>query len=201
MHVVDLDGAKAGRVMQLELLRSLIAEANGMSVEVGGGVREVDDVQALIDAGAARVVVGTKALEDWHWFEKLVPSFPGKIVLALDAKNGIVATRGWTVSSGKRAIDIARWVGEWPLAALLYTDVARDGMLGGPNVEQTVELAEAAGPIPVIASGGVGSIEHIRRMIGTPIWGAVVGRSLYEGAVDLRESLRITGSEGNVHGT
>jgi phosphoribosylformimino-5-aminoimidazole carboxamide ribotide isomerase len=194
MHVVDLDGAKEGRPMQTEIIAKLTA-IPGLQVEVGGGVREREHIDRLMQAGAKRIVVGTKAMEDWPWFEELVHEaiYRGFIVLALDARDGVVATRGWTNASGKRAVDVARDVSDWPLAAILYTDVARDGMLSGPNFAQTAEVA-AAGKIPVIASGGVGSLDHIRELKKLPIWGAIVGRSLYEGAVDLREAIEVTSS-------
>jgi phosphoribosylformimino-5-aminoimidazole carboxamide ribotide isomerase len=111
-------------------------------------------------------------------------------VLALDAKDGVVAIRGWTESSGKLAVDVAREVSDWPLAGILYTDVAKDGMMEGPNLEQTRKLAEA-GKVPVIASGGVGDIRHIRLLKQLPIWGVIVGRSLHEGALDLRQAIRV----------
>jgi phosphoribosylformimino-5-aminoimidazole carboxamide ribotide isomerase len=193
LHIVDLDGAKEGRPVQTALIERIIA-ASGMHVEVGGGVRATNDITRLLEAGAARVVVGTKAIEDWPWFESIVhdPRFARKIVLALDAKAGVVATRGWTETSGKLAVDVARQVSDWPVAAILYTDVAKDGMLQGPNVEQTRKLAEA-GRVPVIASGGVGDIEHVRQVKqnSPPIWGCIIGRSLYEGSVDLRETIRV----------
>jgi phosphoribosylformimino-5-aminoimidazole carboxamide ribotide isomerase len=191
MHVVDLDGAKEGRPMQTALIRSVIA-AGGLQVEVGGGIRTTEDIQTLLDAGASRVVVGTKALEDWAWFEQQVnrEGFRGKLVLALDARGGYVATRGWTATSSQLATDVAKKVSGWPLAGILYTDVAKDGMMTGPNFEQTTKLAEA-GDVPVIASGGVGSIEHIRTLRGLPVWGVIVGRSLYEGTVNLREALEV----------
>jgi phosphoribosylformimino-5-aminoimidazole carboxamide ribotide isomerase len=190
MHIVDLDGAKEGRPVQTELISRLIA-ACGLAVQVGGGVRSTEDVQRLLDAGAARVVVGTMAIEDWEWFESLSrdPAVAGKLVLALDAKDGVVATRGWTHASGKTAVDIAKQVSDWPLAGILYTDVAKDGMLQGPNLVHTRLLAEA-GKVPVIASGGVGTIEHIRQLRQLPIWGVIVGRSLYEGTLDLRDAIR-----------
>ena len=189
MHIVDLDGAKDGRPAQTDLISRMIA-ASGLKVQVGGGIRETEHIQTLLAAGAARVVVGTKALEDWTWFENLAhdPAFAHKLVLALDAKDGVVATRGWTQSSGKLAVDLARQVTDWPLGAILYTDVAKDGMMSGPNIEQTRKLAEA-GKVPVIASGGVGSIDHIRKLTQIPAWGVIVGRSLYEGVVDLRQAL------------
>lgn len=190
MHVVDLDGAKEGRPVQTELIAKIIA-ASGLQVEVGGGIRATDDVKRLIDAGAARAVVGTRAMEDWAWFKALVhePAYANRIVLAVDAKEGMIATRGWTETSARRAVDVAAEVSAWPIAALLYTDVAKDGMLQGPNIHHTRELA-VAGKVPVIASGGVGSIEHIRELTRIPAWGVIVGRSLYEGTVDLREAIR-----------
>ena len=191
MHIVDLDGAKEGRVVQAELIAEIIKHAQ-INVQVGGGVRSTDDVRRLLDAGAARVVVGTKAIEDWVWFQALAsdPGFQQKLVLALDAKEGKVATRGWTRTSTRLAVDVAHEVSDWPLAGILYTDVARDGMMRGPNLHHTRLLAEA-GKVPVIASGGVGTIEHIRQIRGIPVWGVIVGRSLYEGKVDLREALRV----------
>lgn len=197
MHVVDLDGAKEGQPMQTELIAQMIAGA-GLHVEVGGGVRSTDDIRRLLDAGAARVVVGTKAFEDWNWFDSLAhdPAFERKLVLAIDAKQGQIATRGWTESSGRSAVDVAKQVSDWPLAALLYTDVSKDGMLQGPNLEYTRALAEA-GRVPIIASGGVGNIEHIRQLIHLPVWGAIVGRSLYEGTLDLREAIAVARRKSN----
>lgn len=192
LHLVDLDGAKQGRPAQSELIARIIA-AGGMRVQAGGGIRTTEDVQRLLDAGASRVVVGTKAIEDWPWFESLArdnAAFAGKLVLALDARDGIVATRGWTEASGRSAVDIAKQISGWPVGAILYTDVAKDGMLQGPNLAHTRRLAEA-GDVPVIASGGVGNIEHVRQLTTIPAWGVIVGRSLYEGALDLREAIRI----------
>jgi phosphoribosylformimino-5-aminoimidazole carboxamide ribotide isomerase len=191
MHIVDLDGAKEGRPVQTELIASVIAGA-GLKVEVGGGIRSQDDIRKLLDAGAARVVVGTRAIEDWDWFRKLAldPMFAQKLVLALDAKDGMIATRGWTQTSARSAVDVARQVSDWPLGAILYTDVSKDGMLQGPNLHYTKLLAEA-GKVPVIASGGVGHMDHIRQLKLLPIWGAIVGRSLYEGTVNLAEAVRV----------
>jgi phosphoribosylformimino-5-aminoimidazole carboxamide ribotide isomerase len=192
MHIVDLDGAKEGRVAQADLIGQIIS-ASGLSVQVGGGVRSTQDIDRLLAAGASRVVVGTKAIEDWPWFRELAHNdeYHGKLVLALDAKDGVVATHGWSsTSSGRLAVDVAREVSDWPLAAILYTDVARDGMMQGPNLEHTRKLTEA-GRVPVIASGGVGKIEHIQALRQIPVWGVIVGRSLYEGTVDLSEALRV----------
>jgi phosphoribosylformimino-5-aminoimidazole carboxamide ribotide isomerase len=195
MHLVDLDGAKEGRPAQTDLIADVI-RSSGLRVEVGGGVRSTDDVQRLLDAGAARVVVGTRAIEDWPWFQALVhtPGMEQRIVLAIDAKEGRIATRAWTETSQRLATDVAREVSGWPLAGLLYTDVAKDGMLQGPNLHHTRLLAEA-GDVPVIASGGVGNIEHVRQLTELPVWGAIVGRSLYEGTLDLREAIKVARGE------
>ena len=191
MHIVDLDGAKEGRPVQTDLIAAIV-RSSGLKVEVGGGVRSTGDVRRLLDAGVERVVVGTRAIEDWPWFEALAhaPGMEGRLVLAIDAREGRVATRGWTETTQRLATDVAREVSGWPLGALLYTDVAKDGMLQGPNLHHTRLLAEA-GDVPVIASGGVGSIEHVRQLAALPVWGAIVGRSLYEGTLDLREALAV----------
>jgi phosphoribosylformimino-5-aminoimidazole carboxamide ribotide isomerase len=193
MHIVDLDGAKEGRPMQTKLIEKIIA-ASQLNVEVGGGIRTAEDIQTLLEAGASRVVLGTKAMEDWPWFEWQAKdeNFRNKLVLAHDAKDGFVATRGWTETSKMLATDVAAKVNGWPLAAILYTDIAKDGMMTGPNFDQTAKLA-AAGDVPVIASGGVGSIDHIHKLLGRRIWGVIVGRSLYEGTVNLREAIAAVG--------
>jgi phosphoribosylformimino-5-aminoimidazole carboxamide ribotide isomerase len=195
LHVVDLDGAKEGRVAQPDLIGSL-AEKSGLKVQAGGGVRSTADVDLLISKGVQRVVVGTKAIEDWPWFEALAaqPSYAHKLTLAIDAKGGLIATRGWTETSKLTAVEIAQRVSDWPLAALLYTDVAKDGMLAGPNIEHTKALA-LAGKVPVIASGGVGSLQDIDDLLKLPVWGAIVGRSLYEGKVNLRAAIELAKSK------
>jgi phosphoribosylformimino-5-aminoimidazole carboxamide ribotide isomerase len=191
MHVVDLDGAKEGRPLQTDLIARMIA-ATHLKVEVGGGIRSTDDITRLLDAGATRVVVGTKAFEDWTWFEQQArsPRLADRLVLAVDAKDGVIAVKGWQESSGRLAVDVARQVSDWPLGAILYTDVAKDGMMTGPNYDATRNLAQA-GRVPVIASGGIGTIAHVAETKTTGAWGCIIGRSLYEGTVDLREALKI----------
>jgi phosphoribosylformimino-5-aminoimidazole carboxamide ribotide isomerase len=190
LHIVDLDGAKEGRPAQSELI-SKLAKASPLSVQAGGGIRRKEDIDRLLLGGVQRIVIGTRAMENWDWFKSLVhdPRYAGKIVLAVDAKDGMIAVRAWTQTSTRAAVDVARQVSDWPLAAILYTDVAKDGMMQGPNLEKTRAIAEA-GKIPVIASGGVGNIEHIRQLKQLPIWGVILGRSLHEGKVDLAEAIR-----------
>lgn len=192
MHIVDLDGAKQGAVAQHGLIAEVIS-ATKLKVQVGGGVRSQQDIEQLLADGASRVVVGTKAIEDWAWFECLAKnrSFEDRLVLALDAKEGQVATRAWTETSGVLATDIARKVNGWKLAGILYTDVAKDGMLQGPNFEQTGKLAEVT-DVPVIASGGVGTLDHIRTLLQLPVWGVIIGRSLHDGKIDLRQAVQLT---------
>lgn len=194
MHIVDLDGAKVGRPAQSELVGRII-RASGLNVQTGGGVRSTQDIEQLLAAGAKRVVVGTHAMENWDWFRDLAhqPNMKEKLVLAVDAKEGVIATRGWTESAGRKATDVAAEVSGWPLAALLYTDVAKDGMMIGPNLHHTRLLAEA-GKVPVIASGGVGNITHIADVKKLPVWGVIVGRSLYEGTLDLAEAVQLARS-------
>jgi phosphoribosylformimino-5-aminoimidazole carboxamide ribotide isomerase len=191
LHVVDLDGAKEGKPVQSELVARLAATP-GLSVQAGGGIRQAEHIDQLLQSGARRVVVGTAAMENWDWFESIVQrsQYHDRIVLALDAKEGRVAVHGWTQTTARLATDVAAQVSDWPLAGILFTDVARDGMMQGPNYPQTRAVAQA-GKVPVIASGGVGSIEDIRQLSALPIWGAIIGRSLYEGTVDLAEAIRV----------
>jgi phosphoribosylformimino-5-aminoimidazole carboxamide ribotide isomerase len=201
LHVVDLDGAKEGRPVQTGRIAQIIGSTE-LLVEVGGGIRSEEHIQAMLKAGAQRVVLGTAALENWAWFSQIAhdPQLVKRLILAIDAKDGIVATRGWTSISGRSALDVAREVSDWPLAALLYTDVAKDGMMTGPNFEQAESIARC-GAVPVIASGGVGNLDHIRRLADMAVWGAIIGRSLYERKFDLREAILVAAqtekSQGN----
>jgi len=189
LHVVDLDGALHGDHYNFDVLREIRAHTR-LSIELGGGVRSEESVRRLLEAGITRAIVGTKALEEPDWFERLVHDYPQKIVLGLDAREGRVATRGWTQTSETTIMDMADMMHEWPLAAIIYTDITRDGMLTGPNLELTEALARRC-RVPVIASGGVGRLEDIRLLKALPIAGIIVGRALYEGAFTLKEALAV----------
>ena len=189
LHVVDLDGALHGSMQNLEVIRNIVSNTN-LKVEVGGGIREEATVAQLLEIGVQQVVVGTRALEDIDWFESLVkkPEFAHHIVLGLDARDGRIATRGWTETGETTITQMAEKVNDWPLAAIVYTDIACDGMLTGPNIETTRQLAERCS-VPVIASGGVGRLEDIQNLAALPIRGIIVGRALYENKFTLKQAL------------
>lgn len=189
LHVVDLDGARSGEMEHLEHIRS-ICEQTKLKVEVGGGVRSEKAIDQLLEAGVERVIVGTAALRNWDWFEKLVSqnAYQHRVVLGLDAKDGMAAIAGWEQTTDRSAIDIARRVNGWPLSAIVYTDIAVDGMLTGPNVQATAEMADAT-DVPIVASGGVGTLEHLRELRKLNIQGAIIGKSLYENQFTIDEAL------------
>jgi phosphoribosylformimino-5-aminoimidazole carboxamide ribotide isomerase len=188
LHLVDLEGARAGRPVAVDVARSVI-EAFGPGVEVGGGVRSREAFEAYLALGADRVVLGSAAVSDPALVHALAREHPGVVVLAVDARDGLVAIEGWTRSARVTAMDLAREFADAPLAAVLYTDVLRDGTGEGPNVEATARLAAAA-HVPVIASGGVGTLDHLRALAARGIDACVVGRALYEGAFTLEEAKR-----------
>src|SRR5262249_20803413 len=159
--------------------------------QLGGGLRSDADIELALDWGVKRVVVGTRALKEPGWLERVARQFPGKVVLGIDAKQGQVATDGWLQVSDRSALDLARQCAAWPLAALVYTDIGRDGMLAGANVEAMAELA-AAVSLPVIASGGVTSPDDVRRLARLGLAGCIVGRALYEGRLNLAAIIALT---------
>jgi phosphoribosylformimino-5-aminoimidazole carboxamide ribotide isomerase len=198
LHIVDLAGAKDGRAVQTDLIRRIV-DAFGPGVQVGGGVRSIETVHAYFELGVERVVLGTAAVNDPELVRGAARAYPGRVILALDAKGGFVATRGWVDVSSHRAVDLARAYQGDAIAAVLYTDIERDGTEVGPNVVTTAELARDSG-LPVIASGGVGTLDHLRQLgkksrdVGGAIVGAVLGRSLHERRFTLREAIEAAAS-------
>ncbi len=190
LHVIDLEGARHGRIANLEAVKRIAA--TGAQIEFGGGVRDENAIRAALDAGAARVIVGTRALEDWDWMRITahLPELAGRLAIGLDARLGRLAVRGWTHETHQTAVDVARSVAQWPLAAIVYTDIGRDGMLLGPNVEAIRHVAEVS-TVPVVASGGVTDLEDVERLAQLDLAGIVIGRAIYEGAIELREALRV----------
>lgn len=184
IHVVDLDGAEEGRPVQLELLRR-IARAVGVPLQVGGGVRSIEDLRAVRGAGARRIIMGTAAVEDRDLRLRAVEEAGDSLVVAVDAREGVVATHGWRRSSGASVLDLSKELVADGVASVLYTDVARDGMNAGAAIEGTAAVAEI---IPTVASGGIRGTEDVAALSRTSgVAGVVVGTALYEGSVILRE--------------
>jgi phosphoribosylformimino-5-aminoimidazole carboxamide ribotide isomerase len=193
LHVVDLDGARAGAPANGGAIRAIAAAAKGVPVQVGGGMRSLAHLEERLALGADRVVLGTSALRDPSFVRDAARRHPGRVAVGIDAREGRVAVAGWLESSDVAAVDLARRFEDAGVAAIVYTDIARDGMGTGPNLEQTAALAEAVA-IPVVASGGVGSEDDVRRscaLAGRGVAGLIVGRALYTGAVDLGRALEI----------
>ena len=192
LHIVDLDGAATGRPVNAALIRDMVNEVSGdMEVELGGGLRSLEQVERYVDAGVSYAVIGTAALKRPGFLHEACSNFGGQIIVALDARDGLVATDGWQNTTSVKVVDIARKFESYGVEAFLYTDIARDGMLTGCNVEATAELARAVN-VPVIASGGVRDIEDIRKLLEVEadgVYGAILGRSLYEGTLRFEDAL------------
>ncbi|MBD3618568.1 MAG: 1-(5-phosphoribosyl)-5-[(5-phosphoribosylamino)methylideneamino]imidazole-4-carboxamide isomerase [Chromatiales bacterium] len=190
LHLVDLDGAFAGKPMNMGVIEAIARAHPDIPIQVGGGIRDEDTVQAYLDAGVQYTIIGTKAVSAPHFVNDLCLEFPGHIIVGLDAKDGKVAIDGWSKLSHHDVIDLAQHFESDGVAAIVYTDISRDGMMQGVNVEATRRLAEAI-HIPVIASGGVTNIDDIKALCETGeegIQGAILGRALYEGTLDLAEA-------------
>jgi len=189
LHVVDLDGAFAGRPANAAAVRAILA-ATPAQVQLGGGVRNMATLEAWLEAGVARVIIGSAAVTDPAFVRAACRAHPGRVALGIDARDGMVATEGWAETSDMSALDLARAFADSGAAAIIFTDIARDGMLGGVNVTATAALA-AAIAVPVIASGGVAGVEDIRalRAAESPIAGAIIGRALYDGRITAQGAL------------
>jgi phosphoribosylformimino-5-aminoimidazole carboxamide ribotide isomerase len=187
LHIVDLDGAKLGRPVNTDTI-SAIASLGILNIEVGGGLRNEASIKQLLDIGVNRVIIGTKAVQDFEWFSEMAQKFSGKIVLGLDAKGSKVATHGWTQDSSLTLLGFAAEAAKLPLAAIIYTDIAKDGMMTGPNFKRTKALVEAV-DVPVVASGGVNTVEDIKKLVEFSPEAAIIGRSLYEGTLKLTDAI------------
>ena len=186
VHVVDLDGAFAGKPANAEAVKAILGAVPGMPVQLGGGIRSMATLEAWLAAGVTRVILGSAAVKDPDFARAACRAHPGRVALGIDAKGGMVATEGWAEVSSLSALDLARAFEDAGAAAIIYTDIDRDGMLGGVNVEATLALARAVS-IPVIASGGVASIDDIHALAAVArdgIEGVIIGRALYDGRID-----------------
>jgi len=192
LHLVDLNGAFAGKPMNASVVHEITSSYPDLDVQVGGGIRDEDTVQAYLNAGVRYVIIGTQAITAPHFVEDLCAEFPGHIIVGLDAKNGKVATDGWSKLSNHDVIDMAQRFEEMGVEAIIYTDISRDGMMNGVNVESTVKLAQAI-RIPVIASGGITNMDDIKALCEVQdegIMGAITGRAIYEGSLDFVEAYK-----------
>ncbi len=187
LHVVDLDGAFEGKPANLAIVKQII-KAVKVKVEVGGGIRTDADVEELLGAGADRVIIGTKAAESFDWVKALIAKHPRRVAIGVDVKDGFVAVRGWVETSALSPFDLLDIFGDCPVAAYIYTDVLRDGIRTGPNLDATRDFASEASA-PVIASGGVSSLDDLRALAKAGIHGAICGRALYDGAFTLAEAI------------
>lgn len=187
LHLVDLDGARDGLSVNLPSISSIV-EAASVPCELGGGIRDEETIRRLLDIGLARLVIGTLAIRQPDWFRDMCRKFPGKLVLGIDARDGLVATDGWLKTSETKATDLAGQFAGEPIAALVYTDIATDGMLSGPNTEAMAEMQSAV-DWPVVASGGVTTKDDVARLAAVPMAGCIIGRALYEGTLTLPEAI------------
>jgi phosphoribosylformimino-5-aminoimidazole carboxamide ribotide isomerase len=191
LHVVDLDGAVHGTPKNFEMIKKIL-KAVSIQVQVGGGLRDIAGIESYLASGASRVVLGTTAVLNRNGLREACEQFPDKIVVAIDSQEGQVAIRGWQEVSNQSATDLAGQIADLPIAALLVTDIQRDGMLTGPNLK-TLQAMVRTFSLPIIASGGVRSLEDIKNLIKIPgLYGAIVGKALYEGRLDLKEAVALT---------
>ncbi len=193
LHIVDLDGAIAGKPENADIIHDIAEAFPEVPLQVGGGIRDEDTIQTYLDVGVTFVIVGTKAVTTPHFVSDICLEFPGHIIVGLDAKNGKLATNGWSKLSHHGAIDMARRFEEDGVAAIIFTDIGRDGMMNSINIEATLELCKAI-TIPVIASGGITNMDDIRRLCEVAeegIAGAITGRAIYEGTLDFAEAQKL----------
>lgn len=189
LHLVDLDGAREGRPANGESVRRIVQAAR-VPCQLGGGIRTDENIADVLSWGVSRVILGTKALRDPDWCRKAAHAHPGQVALGVDARDGMVAVEGWLETSAVTALDLVRRLADSPLAAVIYTDISRDGMMQGANVEATAALARAVPHLHVIASGGVTTLDDLKRLHAAGVGGAIVGRALYEGTIDLSAAIR-----------
>jgi phosphoribosylformimino-5-aminoimidazole carboxamide ribotide isomerase len=192
LHIVDLNGAVAGRPKNEKVIREMIAAVGELvPIQVGGGIRDLDTIESYLDAGVTYIVIGTAAVKNPGFLSDACYAFPGHIIAGLDAKDGKVAVEGWSKLTGHDVVDLAKKYQEYGIEALIYTDIGRDGMMSGVNIDATLRLAQAT-QTPIIASGGLNSVEDIQavcaRLVPEGVIGAIAGRALYEGKLELKSA-------------
>jgi phosphoribosylformimino-5-aminoimidazole carboxamide ribotide isomerase len=199
LHVVDLNGAVAGKPRNEPAVKAIIAAVDSdIPVQLGGGIRDLETIERYLDDGVSFIIIGTAAVKNPGFLHEACDAFPGHIIVGLDARDGKVATDGWSKLTGHDVVDLAKRFQDYGVEAVIYTDIGRDGMLTGVNVEATVRLAQALS-VPVIASGGLNSLEDIRRLREVEsegVSGCITGRAIYEGRLDFAEALKVASGEG-----
>ena len=193
IHVIDLDGAFAKQVKNFKTIKAILTGIN-VPIQVGGGIRDLITIEMYLDAGVSKVIIGSEALYHPEFVKDACRLFPGKIVVGIDARNGRVAVEGWSQTSETSVIDLAKEFESCGVAAINFTDILKDGMQIGPNIEETAALADAVS-IPIVASGGVNTIQDIKNLLEIEshgVTGVITGRALYEGTLDLQEAIRIS---------
>ena len=191
LHIVDLDGAFTGSQKNLQAIMK-IRQSVKIALQVGGGIRNIGNVMNLFSAGIDRIIIGTAAIEDPEFLTYACNKYPGKVLIGIDAMNGMVAIKGWEEVTSVKAKELAKRLEMVGVSGIIYTDISRDGMLSGPNIEATGEMVESV-TIPVIASGGVSCLEDIKNLMKVKkLWGVITGKAIYSGALDLKEAMKIT---------
>jgi phosphoribosylformimino-5-aminoimidazole carboxamide ribotide isomerase len=198
LHVVDLNGAVAGKPRNEAAIKEIIAAVDSdIPVQLGGGIRDLETIERYLDDGVSFVIIGTAAVKNPGFLHEACDAFPGHIIVGLDAKDGKVATDGWSKLTGHDVVDLAKRFQDYGVEAVIYTDIGRDGMMTGVNIEATVRLAQAL-TVPVIASGGLNSLDDVRRLCAVEsegITGCITGRAIYEGKLDFAEALKVAAGE------
>ncbi|MCM3743731.1 1-(5-phosphoribosyl)-5-[(5-phosphoribosylamino)methylideneamino]imidazole-4-carboxamide isomerase [Sporosarcina luteola] len=189
IHVVDLDGAKTGDSLNAEAIREIVKVVN-IPVQVGGGIRSMETIDSLIASGVSRVIIGTAAIQNPQFVEEAVAKYAGKIAVSIDARNGFVATDGWTETTDVKAVKLLRWLEGAGVKTVVYTDIMKDGMLQGPNFDELYVVSKAS-DMDVIASGGVSTIEDIAKLKQMNLYGVIIGKALYEGTLSLERVLEV----------
>ncbi len=188
LHIVDLDGAKAGRPINTKAITAIAQQFPDLNIELGGGIRDENAIAEMLAAGVSRLILGSSAVKRFDWFCRMAQKYPRRLVLGLDARGATLATEGWLDQGGQDILTFARQAADVPIAAIVYTDISKDGMLAGPNLERTARLVSAV-DVPIVAAGGVTTAEDVKHLKSIGTAGAIIGRALYEGSITLAEAL------------
>jgi len=196
IHLVDLDGALEGKSVNSDIFLEISNSFGDKTIQVGGGIRDIEIARYYLDNGIDRIIIGTGAIETPHFITNLCNLYPNRIFLGVDSEQGIIKTNGWKKKTSIRTLDLIRRYNQFPLAGFIFTDISKDGMMTGPNLKATIEVASNT-QLPVIASGGVASLENIKELAETElIYGAITGKALYENAFSLKEAIKVGRNNG-----